>query len=96
MPECIRFLSSLVPDGLPGLMKHNHANVICGRDVLAKVRREFSGVEPERSPNRVAEYPYLAAAVQETMRMYPMILGPLERYLGKEIEFGGEKIPPES
>jgi cytochrome P450 len=55
-----------------------------------------------RFPNAMAvkpkmiDLPMLDGVLKETMRMYPMILGPLERYLGKEIEFGGEKIPPES
>jgi Cytochrome P450 len=45
---------------------------------------------------KMIDLPMLDGVLKETMRMYPMILGPLERYLGKEIEFGGEKIPPES
>lgn len=37
--------------------------------------------------------PYLDAVVHETMRMFPMIPGPLERHLGKTIEVAGKKIP---
>ncbi len=68
--------------------------ILQDRDVLAKVRREFSGVEPERSPNRVAEYPYLAAAVQETMRMYPIPSTPSGRKLLAPVEIGGRRYEP--
>lgn len=37
---------------------------------------------------------YLDAVVKETMRLWPMIPGPLERYLGKPIEVNGLAVPP--
>ena len=45
-------------------------------------------------PKKMIDLPMLDAVLKETMRMYPMIPGPLERYLGKEIELEGRRIPP--
>ena len=39
------------------------------------------------------DLPYLNAAIQETMRMWPMIPGPLERYLGAPITVNGLTVP---
>ncbi|KAL2070820.1 hypothetical protein VTL71DRAFT_13846 [Oculimacula yallundae] len=36
---------------------------------------------------------YLDYTIRETMRMYPMIPGPLERFLGKEIKVSGMSVP---
>jgi cytochrome P450 len=38
--------------------------------------------------------PYLEAVVKETMRLWPMIPGPLERHLGKSITVNGMTVPP--
>lgn len=37
---------------------------------------------------------WLDAVIKETMRLWPMIPGPLERYLGKPIEVNGHTVPP--
>ncbi|GIZ42996.1 hypothetical protein CKM354_000624200 [Cercospora kikuchii] len=37
---------------------------------------------------------YLDAVIHETMRLWPMIPGPLERYLGKAITVDGLTVPP--
>ncbi|RGP71298.1 cytochrome p450 [Fusarium sporotrichioides] len=37
--------------------------------------------------------PYLNGVIHETMRMYPMIPGPLERYTGKDMEVAGLRVP---
>lgn len=44
-------------------------------------------------PKKMMGIPMLDSVLKETVRMYPMIPGPLERYLGKEIELGGRRIP---
>ncbi|GKU22474.1 unnamed protein product [Fusarium langsethiae] len=37
--------------------------------------------------------PYLDGVIRETMRLYPMIPGPLERHTGKNIEVAGLRVP---
>ena len=39
------------------------------------------------------ELPFLDGVIRETMRMYPMIPGPLERYLGKDLMIAGMQVP---
>ena len=38
--------------------------------------------------------PFLEAVIRETMRLWPMIPGPLERHLGKSITVNGMVVPP--
>ncbi len=42
---------------------------------------------------RMMDLDFLDCVIRETMRMYPMIPGPLERFLGKEITVAGLKVP---
>lgn len=39
------------------------------------------------------DLPLLDGVIRETMRMYPMIPGPLERYLGKDLSISGYTVP---
>jgi cytochrome P450 len=45
-------------------------------------------------PNKMIDLPMLDGVLKKTMRMYLMIPSPLERYVGKDIELGGQKVPP--
>jgi benzoate 4-monooxygenase len=42
---------------------------------------------------QMMDLPFLDACIRETMRMYPMIPGPLERFLGKPITVDGKTVP---
>jgi cytochrome P450 len=42
----------------------------------------------------IEPFPYLEAVIKETMRLWPMIPGPLERHLGKSIKVNGMEVPP--
>ncbi|KAG4418438.1 hypothetical protein IFR04_008423 [Cadophora malorum] len=42
---------------------------------------------------KTMDLPFVDAVLRETMRLYPMIPGPLERYLGKDIEVDGKVVP---
>lgn len=62
-----------------------------------RLREELFSVFPSVNaiePKKMIDLPMLDGVLKETMRMYPMIPGPLERYLGKEIELNGQRIPP--
>ena len=62
-----------------------------------KLREELFSTFPsisEVEPKEMIDLPVLNGVLKETMRVYPMIPGPLERYLGKEIELDGQRIPP--
>lgn len=42
---------------------------------------------------QTTELPFLDGVIRETMRMFPMIPGPLERYLGKDLMIAGKQVP---
>lgn len=63
----------------------------------AKLHKELRDTYPEVDsidPTRTTTLPYVDAVLRETMRLFPMIPGPLERHLGKPIELNGVVIPP--
>ncbi|KAK5202552.1 hypothetical protein LTR47_011342 [Exophiala xenobiotica] len=39
------------------------------------------------------DLPFLDGVIRETMRMFPMIPGPLERYIGQDISMAGKLVP---
>ncbi|KAL1857769.1 hypothetical protein Plec18170_002993 [Paecilomyces lecythidis] len=66
-------------------------------EVQRALHEELCATFPD--PNLVDErkmlgLPLLDGVLRETMRMFPMIPGPLERYLGDWIEVSGFKVPP--
>lgn len=66
-------------------------------EVQQKLRKELFEVFPDASQldmKALQDCSYLDAVIKETMRLWPMIPGPLERYLGKPIEVNGLTIPP--
>lgn len=66
-------------------------------DVQQRLRHELFLLWPDvskldmKSTNKCT---YLDAVIRETMRLWPMIPGPLERYLGNSISVSGLRIPP--
>lgn len=66
-------------------------------DAQSRLRQELFDVFPtttEIDPRKLPDLQYLEAVIKETMRLFPMIPGPLERRLGKEITVLGQTIPP--
>lgn len=62
-----------------------------------KLRKELFDLFPDPSQIEMKASQagsMLDAVIKETMRMWPMIPGPLERYLGRPIEVDGKVIPP--
>ncbi|KAI5205033.1 hypothetical protein E4T39_03150 [Aureobasidium subglaciale] len=65
--------------------------------VQKKLRQELFEAFPdagELDMRKSQDLPYLDAVIKETMRMWPMIPGPLERYLGGSITVNGLTVPP--
>lgn len=61
------------------------------------LRDELSTTFPDSSAideRKMLDLPFLEGVLYETMRMFPMIPGPLERYLGDGIQVAGYDVPP--
>lgn len=61
-----------------------------------KLRKELFGAFPQANQMDMQtsqHLPYLDAVIHETMRMWPMIPGPLEQYLANPITVSGKTIP---
>ncbi|KAK4959165.1 hypothetical protein LTR10_003964 [Elasticomyces elasticus] len=59
-----------------------------------KLRMELAEAFPgEMEEQKLMDLPYLDAVIRETMRLMPMIPGPLERFLPESVEISGITIP---
>lgn len=63
------------------------------RDLRAELFAAFPDCDAI-DPKLMMTLPLLDGALKETMRMFPMIPGPLERHLGTPIVLNGRTIPP--
>ena len=64
-------------------------------EVASKLLEELEATFPNASEvdeKKMMDLPYLDAVLRETMRLIPMIPGPLERHLGESIEVNGLKV----
>lgn len=62
----------------------------------SRLRKELFEAFPDTSDiqiTKTVELPFLDGVIRETMRMYPMIPGPLERHLGKDAMIAKQKVP---
>lgn len=65
-------------------------------DAQESLRKELQEAFPDVENMDITQsmdLPFLDGVIRETMRMYPMIPGPLERYITREVEMSGKKIP---
>lgn len=65
-------------------------------EAQSRLRKEltdaFSSVD-DMDIRQTMDLPFLDGVIRETMRMYPMIPGPLERYLGRDVTMDGSQVP---
>lgn len=64
-------------------------------DAQQRLRKELMEAFPNMDDidiKRSIDLPFLDGVIRETMRLYPMIPGPLERHLGKEVSIAGKKV----
>ncbi|OOQ89748.1 hypothetical protein PEBR_07192 [Penicillium brasilianum] len=64
---------------------------------LEALQKELVETFPDKDnieERKMLSLDFLEGVIYETMRIYPMIPGPLERYLGEWIEVDGMKVPP--
>jgi cytochrome P450 len=71
---------------------------LVSRDVSAqsRLREELTTAFPDENDidiKKTMDLPFLDGVIRETMRMYPMIPGPLERYTTKSITIAGLVVP---
>jgi cytochrome P450 len=67
------------------------------QEAQRNLRKELFDTFPDINaidPKLMMTLPLLDGALKETMRMFPMIPGPLERHLGTPIVLNGRTIPP--
>ena len=65
-------------------------------EAQSRLRKELFEAFPDMKAmdiKKSIELPFLDGVIHETMRMFPMIPGPLERYLGQSISVDGKIIP---
>jgi cytochrome P450 len=61
-----------------------------------RLRKELEETFPDLGNVEITksiDLPFLDGVIRETMRMYPMIPGPLERYITRDVEVNGKMIP---
>lgn len=66
-------------------------------EVLKALQKELIETFPDKeqiNERQMLSLKLLEGVIYETMRLYPMIPGPLERHLGEWIEVDGMKVPP--
>ncbi|MBE9041265.1 cytochrome P450 [Oscillatoriales cyanobacterium LEGE 11467] len=65
-------------------------------EVGEKLRRELDGLAEKTDPNEILKLPYLNAVVQETLRMYPVVMFALPRLVKAPVQILGYDLEPGS